>query len=43
MAWVLTELTEDLFPGIGIPISPHDCMTNDDGVRIIVVGRDLHS
>jgi hypothetical protein len=38
VAWVLKKITEGIWKGI--PPSEKECMTNDDGIRIIVAGRD---
>ena len=40
MAWVLKKITEEIYRGI--PPHETECMTNDDGVRIIVAGRDMN-
>lgn len=41
MAWVLKEIVERVYEQIPIPFSG-ECMINEDGVRIILFGRDLH-
>ena len=40
MAWVLKKITEEIWKGI--PPSENDSMTNEDGARIIVAGRDMN-
>jgi hypothetical protein len=40
MTWHLTEITEQFIPGL--PPREKQCMINDDGVRIIVFGRNLN-
>jgi hypothetical protein len=40
VAWLLKKITEEIFKGI--PPQEKECMTNNDDVRIIVVGRELN-